>query len=117
VLSNGKDYRDCGRPCEKHHVDLREQVGKQHALIPDAGCRNTLFNGEAQSAMDYIPRMKALGVTHFRVELLRQPAGEVEHIVRQYADVLHGRSEPTRAVRSLRVLSQLGVTRGTFQRE
>src|SRR5262249_55873928 len=27
TLSTGKDYRDCGRPCERHQVDLSDRVG------------------------------------------------------------------------------------------
>ncbi|HEX2972825.1 MAG TPA: U32 family peptidase, partial [Tepidisphaeraceae bacterium] len=47
MLSNGKDCRSCGRPCEKHQVDLRDRVGQAHPLVADAGCRNTLFNAAA----------------------------------------------------------------------
>jgi putative protease len=73
MLSDGKDYRDCGRPCDKHRVELRDGHGKPHPLIPDAGCRNTLFNADAQSALEYLPRMKELGIVHYRVELPRRP--------------------------------------------
>jgi putative protease len=117
TLSNGKDYRDCGRPCERHKVDLKEAIGKSHPLIPDAGCRNTLFNGEAQSAMDYLPRMLDLGVRDFRIELLRQSPEEVAPLVRKYRQVLDRKAEPKQTMRSLKVLAQLGVTAGTFERE
>ena len=43
-LSSGKDYRDCGRPCDRHDVKLRDRVGAEHPLKADAGCRNTVFN-------------------------------------------------------------------------
>ena len=117
TLSSGKDFRDCGRPCETHKVDLRDTLGKPHPLIPDAGCRNTLFNADAQSALTYIPTMKQLGIRHFRLELLRQDAGEVESIVREYRQVIDGTEQPRNALRSLRVVSQLGVTGGTLDRE
>jgi putative protease len=117
VLSNGKDYRDCGRPCEKHAVDLRDRVGQPHPLIPDAGCRNTVFNAQAQSAAEFIPRMRDLGVVHFRVELLREKPHEVAPLMKRYADVIARRSDAKSAIRSLRVLNQLGVTRGTLDRE
>ena len=117
TLSEGKDYRDCGRPCERHRVDLRDQKGKEHPLIPDAGCRNTLFNADAQSAMEYLPRMSELGVRHFRVELLRQDRDEVAPLLDTYLDVIEGKSRAREARRSLRVVSQLGVTSGTFDRE
>lgn len=117
TLSSGKDYRDCGRPCETHLVDLRDRMGKPHPLIPDAGCRNTLYNADAQSAADYIPKMKELGIRHFRVELLRQKKHEVAELVTRYREILAGTAQGWQAVTSLRVLNQLGVTRGTLERE
>jgi putative protease len=117
TLSTGKDYRDCGRPCEHHQVDLRDRVGEPHPLIPDVGCRNTLFNAQAQTAAEYVPRMLELGIVNFRVELLRERADEVAPLVQRYAVVIAGRSVPRTTMRSLRVLNQLGVTRGTLDRE
>jgi len=117
VLSTGKDYRDCGRPCEKHLVDLKDRVGQPHPLIPDAGCRNTVFNAQAQSAAEYVPKMRELGIRHFRVELLRERPEEVAPLLKRYADVIAGRNDGRAAVKSLRVLNQLGVTRGTLERE
>jgi putative protease len=97
-------------------VDLRDRQGQPHPLIPDAGCRNTLYNAAAQSAADYVPKMLGLGVRHYRIELLRQPAGEVAELVSHYAAIVRGDAKPA-AQRSLRVLHQLGVTRGTLERE
>ena len=117
MLSEGKDYRDCGRPCEKHQVDLRDHKGAPHPLIPDAGCRNTVYNAQAQSAGDYVPKMQGLGIVNFRVELLRQSPAEAKAIIEHYADIVTGRHDSRSPARSLNVLNQLGVTRGTFERE
>ena len=117
TLSTGKDYRDCGRPCERHQVDLRDRVGEPHPLIPDVGCRNTVFNAQAQSAAEFVPRMKQLGLRHFRVELLRESAAEARAMVKRYSDLLAGHEDAKRTLRSLRVLHQLGVVPGTLQRE
>ncbi len=117
TLSNGKDYRDCGRPCESHKVDLVDRMGQPHPLLPDVGCRNTLFNSQAQSATDYVPSMLELGIRHFRVELLRHKAADVGPLLRQYESVLAGQSQAREVMRSLRVINQLGVTRGTLERE
>src|SRR5262249_53065649 len=38
TLSNGKDFRDCGRPCDTHRVELRDRVGQEHPLVADVGC-------------------------------------------------------------------------------
>lgn len=117
TLSTGKDYRDCGRPCEKHQVDLKDRYEQAHPLIPDCGCRNTVFNAAAQSAMEYIPRMSALGIRHFRIELLREKGREVAPLLQRYADVILNRAEARKTLRTLRVLNQLGVTRGTLEHE
>lgn len=117
TLSNGKDYRDCGRPCEHHQVDLRDRVGEPHPLIPDVGCRNTVYNAQAQTAAEFIPEMKRLGIGNFRVELLREKPDEVAPLLDRYASMLLGKSDARSTMRSLRVLNQLGVTRGTLDRE
>lgn len=52
-LSDGSSYKNCGRPCERYHVQLRDRVGQLHPLLADAGCRNTLFNGRAQTGAGF----------------------------------------------------------------
>ena len=69
-LSKGTTYKDCGRPCETHVVHLRDRVGQLHRLQADVGCRNTLFNGKAQTGARYYEHLRATGLTRFRVELL-----------------------------------------------
>jgi putative protease len=117
TLSKGKDFRDCGRPCEKHRVDLRDRVGEDHPLLPDVGCRNTLFNATAQSGAEYVPEMKQLGIRHFRIELLRESADETRSLLDRYSRVVAGLETPAQTLRTLRVLNQLGVTRGTLVHE
>jgi len=115
ALSDGKDYRDCGRPCDTHKVELRDHVGAEFPLLADTGCRNTVFNSVAQSAAEYVPRLLALGARHFRVELLRESAGETVSLLDRYHRVLAGLDDGRAAWRGLQILSQLGVTRGTMQ--
>ncbi|RPI84911.1 MAG: U32 family peptidase, partial [Planctomycetaceae bacterium] len=92
VMSNGKDFHDCGRPCDRHQVELRDHVGEAHPLVADVGCRNTVFSARAQSAAPYVPRLLERGVRHLRVELLREDAGDTQALLTQYALVLAGRS-------------------------
>jgi putative protease len=115
TLSTGKDCRDCGRPCDRHRVDLRDRAGVAHPLIADVGCRNTVYNGTAQSGAEYVPRMLELGIRHFRVELLRESAEDTGPLLDRYARVLSGVENGRATWRQLRVLNQLGVTRGTLE--
>ena len=50
LLSAGRDFRSCGRPCEAHDVALRDRTGQVHPVVVDVGCRNTVFGAQAQSA-------------------------------------------------------------------
>src|SRR6266850_6849947 len=116
TLSNGKDYRTCGRPCDHHQLDLRDRVGQSHPLIPDVGCRNTVFNAQAQSAAEYIPRMKELGLQTFRLELLRENPAETSTLLTRYADLLSSQAAlpRNRSQKISRALPQLITTPGTF---
>jgi putative protease len=88
-----------------------------HPLVADVGCRNTVYNGTAQSAAEFVPRMLKLGILDYRVELLRERSADVAPLLDRYAEVLSGRADPAAAFRSLRILNQLGVTRGTLGRD
>jgi len=115
TMSNGKDWRDCGRPCEHHQVELRDRSGAMFPLLADTGCRNTVYNSVAQSAAEYVRRMISLGARHFRVELLREKSHEVGPLLDRYARVIAGLDTGAQTWRQLQVLNQLGVTRGTLQ--
>jgi putative protease len=116
MLSNGKDWRDCGRPCDSHRVELRDRVGAEFPLMADTGCRNTVFNSIPQSAAEYVPQMLALGVRHFRVEFLRENPQQIHELLDHYHRVLSGDDTGRVVFRQLNVLNQLGVTRGTLAR-
>ncbi len=111
-LSNGKDFRDCGRPCEQHTVTLRDRTGTEHILHADAGCRNTLFNGTAQTGAEYAQRLIRAGARHFRIEFLQESAAQVTHLLQQYQQLLAGKINGSDLWQSLKLQNQLGVTRG-----
>ena len=96
---------------------MKDRVGQAHPLVADVGCRNTLFNAAAQSAAEYVPRMRQLGIEHFSVELLRESPAEAIKLLDRYARVLAGAEDGRSTLRQLRVLGQLGVTRGTLEYE
>lgn len=100
-LSKGNSYKDCGRPCESHLVHLRDGKGVEHLLQADIGCRNTLFNGVAQSAAPLLEKMKSSGIGFYRIELVDEPAEDIADIVHGYRDVLSGELHHKELWRSL----------------
>jgi U32 family peptidase len=115
-LSKGKDYRDCGRPCDKHDVRLRDRVGMEHPLKADAGCRNTVFNARAQTGAEFAAHLLALGARQFRVDFLNESPAEVEQTIGRYRQLLRGEITGQELWRELKLVNQLGVTRGQLDR-
>jgi U32 family peptidase len=111
-LSNGTDYTNCGRPCDTHDLKLRDRVGAQHPVKADVGCRNTVFNALAQTGAEYVSRMLDLGVRHFRLEFLNESPEQVGGTITKYRQLLAGEITGQQLWRELRLLNQLGVTRG-----
>ncbi len=113
-LSEGTDFTNCGRPCEKHKVRLRDRVGMEHPLKADVGCRNTLFNAVPQTGAQYFNGLMQTGLRHYRVELLEQTKEESLRIIRTYQSLLASQRGGEDIWRDLKAQSQLGVTRGTM---
>ncbi|HEY9800014.1 MAG TPA: DUF3656 domain-containing protein [Leptolyngbyaceae cyanobacterium] len=111
-LSEGTDYTNCGRPCEKHEVKLRDRVGSEHVLQADAGCRNTVFNGTAQTGAEYVQRLIDLGLRHFRIEFVNETPEQVNKTIQRYRQLLKGEITGSQLWRELKLQNQLGVTRG-----
>ena len=114
-LSSGRDYRDCGRPCDSHRVALRDRVGAELPLRADAGCRNTVYNNRAQTGAEYVTRLRELGAARFRVEFINESAEETRTTLERYAQLLRGEVTGAGLWRELRLINQLGVTRGQME--
>ena len=114
-MSDGTDYTNCGRPCEKHRVHLRDRVGMTHPLRADVGCRNTLFHATAQTGAAFFDKFHAAGLRRFRVELLEESAAETHRILTVYRDLLDDRRTGADLHRELQATSQVGVTTGTYR--
>jgi putative protease len=115
LLSKGKDYKTCGRPCDRHKVSLRDRAGMEHPVEADVGCRNTVFHAKPQSAVQLVPPLAAAGVSRFRIELVRESAGDVARIVGAYR---HAIDDPNRAHdvwRELRMDGGYGVVKGSLR--
>lgn len=114
MLSQGSDFRTCGRPCERHTVDLEDRTGARHPLEADVGCRNTLFRGASQSAAACVPALKEAGVRRFRIECLRETASEVERLVTSYRALLRDELRP-RTLQQELARHGLRTVRGSLQ--
>lgn len=115
-LSEGKDFRDCGRPCDTQQVQLKDRVGALHPLKADAGCRNTLFNSKAQTGADFALDMAKNGAAAFRIEFLNESGDEVRRTMEHYEALLRGDIDSETLWTELKLINQLGVTRGTLTR-
>jgi putative protease len=116
-LSEGTDYRNCGRPCDTREVRLRDRVGAEHPLKADAGCRNTVFNALAQTGADYVGRMIQLGARKLRIEFLNETPEQTLNTIRKYRQLLKGEITGQQLWRDLQLLNQLGVTRGQMAKQ
>jgi len=113
-LSNGTTYKDCGRPCETHVVHLRDRVGQLHRLQADVGCRNTLFNGKAQTGARYYQQLKSTGLSKFRLELLDEDRETTASVIRSYQGLLTGNVSVNELLDDVEAIEKLGVTEGTL---
>jgi U32 family peptidase len=110
ALSAGRDFRTCGRPCEKHELSVRDHLGREHPILVDAGCRNTVFNAEVQSAAALVPQLVERGVRRFRVELTRESKADSLAVLEAYRDLMGGSLSPSALLSRLHVRAQHGVS-------
>lgn len=111
-LSQGTDFTNCGRPCEKHEVKLRDRVGTEHILQADIGCRNTVFNSTAQTGAEYVQKLINIGLRSFRIEFVDESPEIVKRTIQRYQQLLQGEISGSQVWRELKLQNQLGVTRG-----
>jgi putative protease len=114
-LSPGSDRTNCGRPCDRHEVRLRDRVGMEHPLKADVGCRNTLFNAVPQSAAEQVTFLIARGMRHFRIELLDETPATLRETIDLYRKLLAGNVTGRDVWTRLRATNRFGVTRGPLE--
>jgi putative protease len=115
LLSEGRDWKTCGRPCERHRVSLRDRAGMEHPVEADVGCRNTVFHAKPQSAVQMLPQLVASGVTRFRIELVRETAADVARIVAAYRRAIDSPARAHDVWRELRTEGGYGVVKGSLR--
>ncbi len=115
TISQGRDFRTCGRPCEKHQLALEDREGRRHPVVVDIGCRNTVFNAQAQSAAKAVPRLLKAGVKRFRVEFVWEDQATCAAVLAAWQGVLEGRVSALELNQRIGAHEQFGVTAGTMR--
>ena len=108
-LSAGTSFKDCGKPCEKHRLELRDQYGNHHQIKPDQECRNTMYNSTSASAAKFIPAWQSLGLGVIRFEALRERGQELVLKIRGYQNLLAGEEAVDSVVDRLELTENYGL--------
>ena len=95
-------------------VHLKDRVGQLHRLQADVGCRNTLFNGRAQTGARYFKQMRDAGLSQFRVELLDEDQTTATRSIQAYQNLIKGQIKVNELMEEVEALEKLGVTEGTL---
>lgn len=115
-MSTGSSFRDCGKPCEKHKVELKDAYGNMHYLKADQECRNTLFRASAQSAA-FLQKKWAHPPGAWRFEALNERSDVLLTKVASYLDLLAGKLPLADAIARVGVTEKYGVTEGQLSQE
>ncbi|MFN7935377.1 MAG: U32 family peptidase [Bryobacteraceae bacterium] len=113
-LSTGTTFEDCGHPCEKHRVALRDDSGRAHPVMADVGCRNTVFGAEAQEASRHIHSWREAGIIHYRLEFVHESPQQLTQISQAFRDTLTNKLTPDQLRKTLRAASPQGITEGSL---
>jgi putative protease len=113
-LSTGTSYKDCGHPCEKHKVALRDHAGREHPVMADVGCRNTVFGAEAQEASAHLAAWRAAGIRHYRLEFVHESGEQVRQVAASFRAALDGALAATELKQRLQRITPQGVTEGSL---
>ncbi len=113
-LSTGASYKDCGRPCEKHRVELQDHSGRAHPVLADVGCRNTVFGAEAQEASGHFDAWRAAGIRHWRLEFVHESPEQVRQVFTAFRAALDGHSTAHELASALKKAAPQGVTQGSL---
>lgn len=113
-LSQGSSYRDCGKPCEKHQVELKDQFGHYHQIKPDQECRNTMFHAVPQSAARFIPQWSQMGLGFVRLEALKERGSELTNKIQAYLSLLAGEITSEQLYQEVKVFEKYGLAEGNL---
>lgn len=110
-MSKGSSFRDCGKPCEKHKVEMKDAYGNMHYLKADQECRNTLFRGSAQSAAFLFDEWK-VKPRYWRCEALYERGDVLKSKIINYLSLISGKSKLSDVTKAVGSQEKYGVTPG-----
>ncbi|MFW5748282.1 MAG: DUF3656 domain-containing U32 family peptidase [Chloroflexota bacterium] len=113
-LTNGTSYLDCGQPCETHKVALRDVQGREHPVMADVGCRNTVFGAEAQVAARHLDRLMQSGIRDYRLEFVHETADIVRRVTGAFRAYFAGQITAAALDEQLQGSVPQGTTEGSF---
>src|SRR5262249_16737437 len=113
-LSNGTSYEDCGHPCEKHRVALKDAEGRAHPVMADVGCRNTVFGAQAQEASQHLQTWRDAGIAHYRLEFVHETGDQVRYVAHAFAEALNRKIGQVELRNRLLRCSPQGITEGSL---
>jgi U32 family peptidase len=113
-LSTGTTFKDCGRPCESHQLQLQDPQMRRHPVFADIGCRNTVFGAEAQEASSHLSGWLSAGIHQFRLEFAHESADEVIDITNLFDRALRGELSFVALKEQLRKAAPQGTTQGSL---
>lgn len=116
-LSNGKSYKDCGKPCEKHRVELIDQFGNHHHIRADQECRNTMYNAVSQSAAGFFNRWSELGLGSVRFEAMYERGDELLDKIDGLTALVNKKVLAEDLVLQLNLIEKYGLSSDSFTRE
>lgn len=116
-LSQGSSYRDCGKPCEQHHIQLKDQFQNWHQIKADQECRNTMYNARAQSAARFFHSWKEIGLGAVRFEALKERGDELILKIQSHLQFIQNQIDVETLIHRIGAFESYGLSEGAIARE
>ncbi len=113
-LSKGSSYKDCGKPCEKHRVELVDQFGHRHHIRADQECRNTMFNATSQSAVSFLDEFRKYNLGNVRFEAMYERGDELISKIVDLIKVISHEMETSEFIKKQNMNEAYGISDGAF---
>lgn len=115
LLSDGRDFKTCGRPCEAHRVALKDHKGQAHPVLVDVECRNTVFNAAAQTAARLVKDLVKERIARLRLEFVWENFEQTQRVILAYQELLDAKITPETVLERLGTHERFGLTTGTME--